>query len=464
MGVKDTVAVGAYNFGVQAEEDTDGDVGAVNPERIVPDEGEDDVAKLFASGDEEQGDVASDHNEPNHQDSELTPSEDQSDDDPEKLNLIEDIAKLEEVLSVERNETNRRIVMMLATGADITEVSSPPRIAEAAKEVGLIPGDSMDLLTGWDFRKSADRRRAIENIKTQRPFVIVGSPPCTLFTILQGLNKYKLGQKWEADFKERKKGAIRHIEFCTAIYRLQSAAGRYWVHEHPESASSWSWMTMVKLHGLPGVIKVRADQFMYGLTTKVGEEEKPCKKPTGFLTNSWRIAKELSRICDKSHSHLSLMEGRAHAASVYPKQLCQAVSRGIRAQKDYDQKGTCCSKALNSVELQKIISESGYPSHWRDDHHADSEEDMMVRKEMMMLAVKEGAAFAYDDITGASLPAHLVKEARKLEVEYVRKMEVWSKVPKAQAAGKKIIRLRWIDVNKMDADNPMIRSRIVAKE
>ena len=221
---------------------------------------------------------------------------------------------------------------------------------------------------------------------------------------------------------------------------------------------------MVKLHGLPGVIKVRADQFMYGLTTKVGEEEKPCKKPTGFLTNSWRIAKELSRICDKSHSHLSLMEGRAHAASVYPKQLCQAVSRGIRAQKDYDQKGTCCSKALNSVELQKIISESGYPSHWRDDHHADSEEDMMVRKEMMMLAVKEGAAFAYDDITGASLPAHLVKEARKLEVEYVRKMGVWSKVPKAQAAGKNIIRLRWIDVNKMDADNPMIRSRIVAKE
>ena len=213
MGVKDTVAVGAYNFGVQAEEDTDGDVGAVNPERIVPDEGEDDVAKLFASGDEEQGDVASDHNEPNHQDSELTPSEDPSDDDPEKLNLIEDIAKLEEVLSVERNETNRRIVMMLATGADITEVSSPPRIAEAAKEVALIPGDSMDLLTGWDFRKSADRRRAIDNIKTQRPFVIVGSPPCTLFSILQFSTSTSSDRNGRQTLKRG-----RRVPFATSIF------------------------------------------------------------------------------------------------------------------------------------------------------------------------------------------------------------------------------------------------------
>ena len=468
LGVRDTVAVGAYNFGLHADVTEFGDKQDEDPEKIVPVGGEDDVARLFASDSEDQDhggdDAEEEEHEPNTRDSEMTPSEDPSDDDPSKLNLMEDIKRLEGILSVERVETNKRIIMMLATGADITEVFSPPRIAEAAQEAGLIPGESMDLLTGWDFSKQADRQRAIEHIRTKRPFLVVGSPPCTLFSILQGLNKHKLGAGWEAKFEQRKKGAIKHIEFCAAIYRLQFAAGRYWVHEHPESATSWSLKVMVQLHGLPGVIKVRADQCMFGLRTEVDGEVRPAKKPTGFLTNSWCIAKELSRRCDKSHKHFSLMESRAQAAAEYPKQLCQAVCRGIQAQKDYDKKGTCCSRELNSIELRKIISEAGFPEHWNDDYHNDSSEDMMVRKEMMMLAVREGMAYAQYDITGAALPADLVKEARKLEIEYVTKMGVWTKVPKSEAKGKKIIRLRWIDVNKMDADNPMIRSRIVAKE
>ena len=169
------------------------------------------------------------------------------------MNLIEDIKKLESTLSKKRMEENNRISMMVATNADITEVFSPPRIAEAAKEMGLNPGESMDLLCGWDFSKSADRKRAIEHVKTHRPFVAVGSPPCTLFSILQGLNKHKLGATWAATFEERKKDAIRHIEFCAAIYRLQSASGRYWVHGHPASATSWSLKTVLSLHSLPGV-------------------------------------------------------------------------------------------------------------------------------------------------------------------------------------------------------------------
>ena len=58
----------------------------------------------------------------------------------------------------------------------------------------------------------------------------------------------------------------------------------------------------------------------------------------------------------------------------------------------------------------------------------------------------------------------MVQKARREEIEYVRKMGVYTKVPRAAAVGKKIIKLRWIDVNKMDAQNPLIRSRIVAKE
>ena len=85
----------------------------------------------------------------------------------------------------------------------------------------------MDLLTGWDFSKSADRQKAIQQIREQKPFLVVGSPPCTLFSGPHGLNKHKLGAAWAEKFRERKKDAIKHTDFCAAIYKLQSASGRY---------------------------------------------------------------------------------------------------------------------------------------------------------------------------------------------------------------------------------------------
>ena len=71
---------------------------------------------------------------------------------------------------------------------------------------------------------------------------------------------------------------------------------------------------MLSRHSLPRVIKVKADQCAFGLTTKVGGKERLVKKPAGLLTNSWRVARELDRKCDQSHSHFSLMEGRATQA------------------------------------------------------------------------------------------------------------------------------------------------------
>ena len=322
----------------------------------------------------------------------------------------------------------------------------------------------MDLLNGWDFSLASDRKRAIEDIRKNRPFLVVGSPPCTMFSVLQGLNLYRNGAEWREEFEVKKQKAIKHVEFCSAIYRLQSAAGRYWVHEHPANATSWNLKTIVKLHALPGVEKVRADLCAFGLKTTVHGEERNAKKPTCFLTNSWCVARELERRCDGSHKHFSLMEGRAKEAAIYPKKLCEAVCRGIKAQKEYDSKKLCCSKSLNSIELRSIMKEAGYPEHWIDSRHEIDEEDMMIKKELLFLSVKEGVAWAYDDISGAALPADLVKEARKLEIDYVQKMGVYTKVHKSQAVGKKIIKLRWIDCNKMDAANPMIRSRLVAKE
>lgn len=73
----------------------------------------------------------------------------------------------------------------------------------------------------------------------------------------------------------------------------------------------------------------------------------------------------------------------------------------------------------------------------------------------------------YDEISGEELPAHLVKEARKLEIHYFRQMEVYPKVPwrdATDATGKPPIKVRWVDVNKGSKEMPEVRSRLVAKE
>ena len=53
------------------------------------------------------------------------------------------------------------------------------------------------------------------------------------------------------------------------------------------------------------------------------------KKPTGFLSISRFVAKELNRYCDGCHGNMHLVAGKVAAAQVYPPALCKAMKRGI---------------------------------------------------------------------------------------------------------------------------------------
>ena len=73
---------------------------------------------------------------------------------------------------------------------------------------------------------------------------------------------------------------------------------------------------------------------------------------------------------------------------------------------------------------------------------------------------------AWDDVTGAALDPKEVRRARREEIEYVQKMQFYTKVPKSECikeTGKSPISVRWIDINKGDAKEPNYRSRLVAR-
>ena len=157
------------------------------------------------------------------------------------------------------------------------------------------------------------------------------------------------------------------------------------------------------------------------------------KKLARFASNSRCILDELERRCDGGHNHAQLLGGRASACQVYPDMLCKAVCKGLRTQMLTDKAVMECN--LNQVEDEMRGAEEKH---------------------------KQGGF--WDAVNGGWLPPNEVREAREKEMQYIRRMNVYSRVPREECrrvTGKQPIKLKWVDTRKNSGE---IRSRLVAKE
>ena len=239
---------------------------------------------------------------------------------------------------------------------DVSEIFSPERVGALCRDYGLKPGMSMDIKTGYDFDSKKDRDGIWESIMRDEPSLVIGSPPCTLCSRLQELNKYMYrdDRLWLLKVQERMSQAKRYVEFCAKIYNYQVENGRYFVHEHPWLAASWGLECIAKLERREDVVKVLTHMCQFGMTAPVGgkgSEVGPVLKPTGFMTNSLSIARELARVCPRNHKQVHLMGGRAADAAIYPPGLCKAICRGIAAQLHEDSTGSVKSLPMNESRL-----------------------------------------------------------------------------------------------------------------
>ena len=238
------------------------------------------------------------------------------------------VVQLAEDLDVVKKFMNAKV--------DIAEAHSPPRITAEAKKAGMVSGFALDLTVAgpdgkpWDFTKKSCRQRAWRLLKEQRPYMLIGSPPCTAFSIIQNLNM-RTPQGKRKVLAARRQAEV-HLRFCVAMCREQLRGGRYFVHEHPLTAKSWEVPCVNALSRTPRVYLVKADMCQFGMKSRDAEGEGWAKKPTTFMTNSLEMFKTLSKRCTPgTHRHVPLMEGRAKAAALYPKGICQAVLRRNRA-------------------------------------------------------------------------------------------------------------------------------------
>ena len=354
----------------------------------------------------------------------------------------------------------------------VSEVYSPPRITQEiarTRPAHLSPGLALDLTVNdpddgqpWDFTVPAKRIKARKLLQRSKPMLLIGSPMCTAFSTWQRLNATRAnpGARRRA-YKE----ACEHMEFVAQLYHDQISEGRYFVHEHPQFASSWDLECIKRLLRLPGVGKTRGDQCQYGAEAPHGPLKGcPVMKPTGFMSNSPMILEALSKRCTRSQAvpneepgistgtWCSRKQGGKHAPCAgnicremakYPRELCRAVIRGLTAQLCTDGR---IRRGCHGIQL------------------VDDDPDVLL----LACGQEQGYSGKYKDaMTGQVLKDDLVSKARKVEIGFFESKGVWTKVQRKKAfekTGRPPISARWLDVNKADDEEPNIRSRYVARQ
>ena len=84
--------------------------------------------------------------------------------------------------------------------------------------------------------------------------------------------------------EEAQQRAKLHINFSTNVYRAQMRAGRYFIHEHPQSASRWKLASIQELADSPMVVKAYGNIYAFGMMSKDKDGPEQVLKPTVFST------------------------------------------------------------------------------------------------------------------------------------------------------------------------------------
>jgi hypothetical protein len=324
---------------------------------------------------------------------------------------------------------------------DVMEVFSPGRFTRKTGAFDLRGGMALDLRTGWNLSEPEQVKKAWEIWEESRPVLLVMSPMCKAFSVLQNLSKDS--EKYRATLEE----GVAHLKFCMEMAKAQLAAGRYFLYEHPWSAWSWKLKPVVEVMGLAGVLLVEGHQCAYGQASRDPDGQmRLAKKPTGWLTNCPCIAAVLSKRCaneglpeDQHHRHASLMGSRASACERYPPKLVLAVLRALRSQRMLD--GTVGALEVGlTVEEPDVLTTAAAGGVHKD---------------------------VWDRISGQLMDGERVHKAREEEMVYMRMLKVfeYATLDEArEATGRAPISVDWVDVDKGDDSRPEYRSRLVAQE
>ena len=196
---------------------------------------------------------------------------------------------------------------------DVCEVFMPPRVAHRARERKLVGGWSLDehvvdpvTNRTWDYVKGKDVQEVMNMIRKHRPRLLVVSPPCRSFSLLDSLE----GQH-SPRLQKTLKMAVAAIKFIT----LQKQLGGSFMLEHPVSSRLWKLPPVTDLVQEEVVHQIDFHMCAHGMRSSDSQGDGFASRPTRMLTNSSALAAHLDRRCVGGHRHVHADAGSSEPAS-----------------------------------------------------------------------------------------------------------------------------------------------------
>lgn len=351
----------------------------------------------------------------------------------------------------ECREISKGLLHLGISKSHVAEIYNPKRFTSKANQFGLQPGFAIDLEVvknkngeHWDLSREEDQKELESLLDKEKPEYLLGSPPCEAFSPLQNLSKGKRSEEENEAILERGR---KHLRIAVKSYWRQLEEGRHFLHEHPKPAASWKEPEVMALMNDERVFTVQGPMCRWNMTAEDGIGKGFVRKETQYLTSSPELAKVLSGQCSGGHRHVHLVNGRAKMAQVYPTKMVSGILRAIR--KELAEKGEFNELSVEGVGPVPDDTTNEPENKWE----TPAEED--------------GKAIYFDSVSGAPLETEKVLEARKEELKWVQKQQIYIPVDESECwsvTGKAPITLKWVDRNKGDAKHTNYRSRLVVRE
>ena len=236
------------------------------------------------------------------------------------------------------NRRQRRTAKQAIARGVVSEVYSPPRIAETAQRMGLTAGMSLDLSTcdengvPWDFSKKERQDEARRRLREEEPALLVACPMCGPFSSWMAINYQRMD---EQEVRQKLMEALQHFKFALELCQEQHQRGGLFLFEHPVAATSWGSRMMETILKIPEVESVNFDFCMLGMQSKNAEgKTEPAKKRTRIVTNSKHAAAALRLCqCNGLHSHVRLESGRPKACEEYPRAFSELIVNALKRER-----------------------------------------------------------------------------------------------------------------------------------
>ena len=337
------------------------------------------------------------------------------------------LMKFDEELKIGRH-TNKEIEPRAKSKIDVVEVYSPPRVSLDAQKHEFRAGWSLDLNTvddngeAWNFDILEMGERAEQMVSFDKPELLVVSPVCGAFSQLQGFNYGKMNPR---DVENKLRSAMIHLKFAMVFCNLQALGGRTFMFEHPANATSWQVSMVKELLKLENVVAIEFDFCFFGM--KVPGHDGLAKNRTRIMTNSKCVAKRFARAqCQNDHQHVSLTGFKAHRCQICLDKFCREARLAIKEE--------LAPRSIHNGEpFQKMIlaMQEEIAKHPHDD--IDD-----------FFHLYQGQEFD-DDTAGRPFENDRAVRVRKIEIDFVKRMNVYIKVAREEATmfGATVITIRW---------------------